>query len=46
MAFVKQQYEHLQTLGIGLEFKTYRKEHTILPEELYDIHKWLGALIK
>ncbi len=44
-AVSKQQYERLQALGIGLEFKTYRKEHTILPEELADIRKWLSAFL-
>ncbi|MEO7427127.1 MAG: hypothetical protein ABI036_18205 [Fibrobacteria bacterium] len=36
------QYAFLKTQGIRLDFKSYDKEHTILPEELRDIRAWLA----
>jgi phospholipase/carboxylesterase len=38
---VETQYAHLKALGLDLAFKGYDKDHTILPEELLDIRKWL-----
>jgi phospholipase/carboxylesterase len=40
-AKVETQYAHLKALGLDLTFKGYDKDHTILPEELLDIRKWL-----
>jgi phospholipase/carboxylesterase len=37
----KRQSEFLQSLDVNLRFLTYDKEHTILPEELEEIRKWL-----
>jgi phospholipase/carboxylesterase len=41
-AVSKAQCEFLIAQGIDLGFLTYDKEHTILPEELADIRKWLA----
>ena len=40
-AVTKVQAEFLVAQGIDLEFRTYDKDHTILPGELADIRKWL-----
>ena len=38
-----QQCKRLRDLGLDLDFRTYDKEHTMLPEEVMDIRDWLRA---
>jgi phospholipase/carboxylesterase len=44
-AMSKMQCDFVKSLGIDLEFRSYDKEHTILPEELDGIRKWLQERI-
>jgi phospholipase/carboxylesterase len=44
-ALSKAQCEYVKTLGIDLEFRSYDKEHTILPEELEGIREWVKERI-
>ncbi len=39
------QCKRLRDLGLDLDFRTYDKEHTMLPEEVDDIREWLRARI-
>lgn len=41
-ALSKAQCEYLKSLGIDLEFRSYDKEHTILPDELEGIKAWVA----
>jgi phospholipase/carboxylesterase len=36
------QCRRLGEMGLDLEFKTYAKEHTMLPEEVLDVKAWLA----
>lgn len=38
------QARRLRDMGLDLEFKTYDKDHTMLPEEVMDIRAWIEAL--
>jgi phospholipase/carboxylesterase len=35
------QYRELRDMGLDLEFKSYDKDHTMVPEEIADIKAWL-----
>ncbi len=37
------QCKALREMGLDLDFRTYDKEHTMLPEEVQDIRDWLKA---
>jgi len=40
------QWRMLQGMGLDLEFQSYDKEHTILPEELDGIREWIRARLR
>jgi phospholipase/carboxylesterase len=42
----KQGWDFLKSQGIDLEFRSYDKEHTILPDELEGIRGWLAERLK
>jgi phospholipase/carboxylesterase len=41
----KVQYQNLKQLGVTLNFLTYDKDHTLLPQEIRDIAGWLRLRI-
>ena len=41
----KTQCEALQAMDVNLTFKSYQKDHTILPEELDEIRRWIKGRI-
>src|SRR5690606_2069232 len=45
-AMSKAQCAFLKEQGIDVTFKAYDKDHTILPEELGDIRKWLSQRLR
>jgi phospholipase/carboxylesterase len=43
---VKKQYARLNGFDLNLEFKTYQKVHTMLPEEISEISAWFRERMK
>jgi len=40
-----QSHEHLDTLGYEVDWHVYHMEHSVCPQEMADISRWLGRVL-